>query len=65
MVKTPGHFSAHINTMAFETLHDVAEQLPRFIDGVYNQRRLHSVLGYISPAQFEEQYTRLMVISAA
>ena len=51
--------------MAFETFHDVAEQLPRFIDGIYNQRRLHSALGYISPVQFEEQYTRLMVKSAA
>lgn len=50
--------------MAFETLDEVAEQLPRFIDDVYNQRRLHSALGYISPVQFEEQHTRPMVKSA-
>jgi putative transposase len=50
--------------MAFENFDDVAGQLPRFIDDLYNQR-LHSALGYISPAQFEEKHTRLMVKSAA
>jgi len=50
--------------MAFETFDDIVEQPPRFIDGVYNQRRLHSALGYISPVRFEEQYTRPMVKSA-
>lgn len=42
----------------YETFDDVLERLPRFIQEVYNKRRLHSSLGYKTPEEYEQKYNQ-------
>jgi len=40
----------------YENLADARAQIGYFLEAVYNQKRLHSSLGHLPPAEFERDY---------
>jgi len=49
----------------YEDLDDLREHLVEFIERYYNQKRLHSALGYRSPEEFEQQSDRVAASTSA
>ena len=49
--KTLKYEEVHLSN--YETYDDALEQLPHFIEEVYNKKRLHSALGYLPPEEYE------------
>jgi putative transposase len=43
----------------YDTMEEVVKYLPKFIDDVYNTKRLHSSLGYRTPEEFENEVLTL------
>jgi putative transposase len=43
-----------VNPCEYETFLKVIIRLPHFLEEVYDQKRLHSALGYRPPNEFEE-----------
>jgi transposase InsO family protein len=39
----------------YETIAEARSGIGHFLEEVYNQKRLHSALGYVPPAEFEQQ----------
>jgi putative transposase len=39
----------------YETYEDVVNRLPRFIEEIYNRKRIHSSIGYLTPEEHEWQ----------
>ncbi len=46
-----------VDLTEYEDFADARRQLGRFLDDVYNRKRIHSALGYLTPSEFEEQWT--------
>jgi putative transposase len=45
-----------IDLSEYQNYHDAYRQLGRFLDEVYTYKRIHSSLGYLTPAEFESQW---------
>lgn len=45
-----------IHLWDYETFEDVKERVPEFLEQVYNRKRLHSALHYLSPNEFEKKW---------
>ena len=40
----------------YEEFIEALRGLGRFLDEVYNRKRIHSSLGYLTPSEFEQQW---------
>ena len=44
-----------VNMNEYETFYDARINIQKFIEQVYNKKRLHSSLGYLSPEKLEQE----------
>ena len=45
-----------VNLSEYHDFADAQRQIMRFLDDVYNVKRIHSSLGYLTPREFEERW---------
>ena len=48
----------------YRDFQDAQTSIGEFLDRVYNQKRLHSALGYVPPAEFERSLVKTKVTEA-
>jgi len=52
-----------VNLTEYRGYHDAYDHLGRFLDEVYMHKRIHSSLGYLTPAEFEVQWLTHHVVA--
>jgi putative transposase len=45
-----------VHLTEYQTYEDALKHIGKFIDIVYNKKRIHSALGYLTPVQYEAQW---------
>lgn len=45
-----------VDLSEYSDFHDAYQSMGRFLDDVYTRKRIHSALGYLTPAEFEMQW---------
>ncbi len=45
----------------YKVFGDIKDNLPKFIEEVYNTKRLHSSLGFKTPSEFESEVLKLKI----
>ena len=53
LIRTLKEEEVHIN--AYENITETRDRIGDFITNVYNQKRPHSALGYLTPMEFQQQ----------
>jgi putative transposase len=53
-MKTLKHEQVYLSE--YDNLADANAQIGHFLEAVYNQKRLHSSLGYLPPTEYEEKF---------
>jgi transposase InsO family protein len=52
-----------VHHQTYRTRKEARTDLFYYIEAFYNRRRLHSALGYLSPASYEELYHRDIAVA--
>jgi putative transposase len=50
-----------VDLSEYRDYHDVYQHIGQFIEDVYMHKRVHSALGYLTPAEFEQQWLALPI----